>query len=130
MAVKKKKVIRKKPAAKKRILKRKKPVARKKAVSKKRRPVSKKPVKKAPAEIPIGKVTHYFPHVQAGVLKITKGLLQVGDTVNIKGHTTNFTQVIESMQIDHVPVTKAEKGAEIGLKVTSRVRNGDLVFKK
>jgi hypothetical protein len=33
------------------------------------------------------------------------------------------------MQIEHVPVNLAEKGAEIGLKVNSRVRNGDLVFK-
>ena len=81
MAVKKKKVIRKKPAAKKRILKRKKPVARKKAVSKKRRPVSKKPVKKAPAEIPVGKVTHYFPHVQYSLRNYTKRSFAVRHSV-------------------------------------------------
>jgi hypothetical protein len=130
LVVKKKKVIKKKPAAKKKILKKKKPVARKKAVLKKRRPVSKKPAPKVPAEKPLGKVTHYFPHVQAGVIKITKNSLEVGQTIRIKGHTTDFSQVIESMQVDHVPVTKADKGAEIGLKVKSRVRNGDLVFKK
>jgi len=131
MAVKKKKkVIKKRPASKKRVLK-KKPAARKKPVVKKKALLKKKPIakKKAPAEIPIGKVTHFFPHVQAGVIKVIKGPFEVGQSIKIKGHTTDFTQVIESMQVDHVPVTTAEKGAEIGLKVNSKVRHGDLVFK-
>ncbi|MDP3143116.1 MAG: hypothetical protein Q8N14_04150 [Candidatus Omnitrophota bacterium] len=135
MAVKKKKkIIKKRPASKKKILKkkpvsRKKPVIKKKAPAKKKATPKKKPIVKAPAEIPIGKITHYFPHVQAGVIKVIKGPLEVGQTIKIKGHTTDFTQTIDSMQIDHVPVTKAEKGAEIGLKVASKVRHGDLVFK-
>ena len=126
MATKKrKKTIKRKPA-KKRVLKKK--VAAKKKILKKKNPAAKSLAKKTPAERPIAKITHFFPHVQAGVAKILKGTLEVGQAVHIKGHTTDFTQTIESMQIDHVPITKAEKGAEIGLKVTSRVRHGDLIF--
>ena len=129
MAVKKKKkVIKKKPVTKKKALKKKKVIVRKKAVVRKKSAGKKKPTPKVPAEKPIGKVTHFFPHVQAGVIKL-KAPLEIGQTIKIKGHTTDFTQLIDSIQIDHVPVTKAEKGAEIGLKVKSRVRNGDLVFK-
>lgn len=128
-AVKKKKVVKKKPAGKKRTVIRKKLTAKKKPAARKKVLKSKKPRVKAPAEIPIGRVTHYFPHVQAGVVKILKDSLETGQTIKIKGHTTNFTLTIESMQVDHVPVNKADKGAEIGLKVNSRVRNGDLIYK-
>lgn len=123
---KKKKRPAKRSAGKKKAIR--KPVRKpaKKPVRKKT-PAKKKPMPKA--QQPIGKVTHYFPHVQAGVVKVLKGPLSVGDTITVKGHTTNFTQKIESMQIDHVPITVAQKGAEIGLKVTSLVRHGDLVFK-
>ena len=76
----------------------------------------------------IGKITHYFPKVRAAVIKL-KAPLSVGETIKIKGHTTDFKQVISSMQIDHVAVTTAKKGAEIGLLVKSRVRQHDRVLK-
>lgn len=77
----------------------------------------------------IGQVTHYFPHVKAAVIKIKKGPLVIGDSVQIKGCTTDFKQKIDSMQIDHKPITKATKGNEIGLKMEKRVRVNDLVYK-
>ena len=113
-----------------------------KKISKKRKP--KKPTKKAPkkkakakkkafaktqtpkAQI-IGVVTHYFSHVQAAVVKLKKPLA-VGDTVLIKGSTTNFEQRVESMQIDHVSIQTAKKGDEIGLEVKDRVREHDLLL--
>ena len=127
MALKKrpKKTVKKKPA-KKRVVKkiaRKKPA--KKAVSKKKAAVVK--VKK-PKEKVIGIITHYFPHVQAAVIKL-KAPLSVGDTIKIKGHTTDFTENITSMQIDRVPVNSGKVGQEIGLLVNSRVRQHDLVYK-
>ncbi|RJP29212.1 MAG: translation elongation factor-like protein [Candidatus Omnitrophota bacterium] len=76
----------------------------------------------------LGVVTHYFPKVRAAVIKL-KGLLSVGDKIRIKGHTTDFTQVVNSIQIDHVVVNQAKKGAEIGLLVNSRVRQHDAVTK-
>jgi hypothetical protein len=78
----------------------------------------------------IGKVTHYFPKVKAGVIKITKGPLRLGDVIYIKGHTTDFKQRISSMQIERKPIKIAKKGALIGLRVKQRVRQNDIVFKE
>ena len=107
--------------AKKRVVAKKRPVAKSK----------KKPVLKKAPKIEgtlIGTVTHYFPHVQAAVIKL-KGPLTMGETLKIKGHTTDFTQVITSMQIDRVDISSAKKGDEIGLQVSSRVRQGDKAYK-
>ena len=129
----KKKAVKRKPA-KKRIVKK---TLKKKTVKKTARKITRKAVtKKKPAaakakktkENLIGSITHYFPHVQAAVIKL-KAPLSVGDTIKVKGHTTDFTQAIVSMQIDRVPVNSAKVGAEIGLLVKSRVRQHDLVYK-
>ncbi|MFH1790856.1 MAG: hypothetical protein ABH885_02595 [Candidatus Omnitrophota bacterium] len=87
--------------------------------------------KRTEAELgePIGEVTHYFPHVKVGVVKIKKGSLSAGDTVYLKGHTTDFEEKIGSMQVNHRNVDKASKGQEIGVKMKHRVRKGDLVYK-
>jgi len=77
----------------------------------------------------IGRVTHYFGHIQVAAIEITEGILRVGDTIHIKGHTTDFTQTIDSMQIDKKPVQEAAAGQTIGLKVQDHVRPHDLVFK-
>ncbi|MBU1727444.1 MAG: translation elongation factor-like protein [Candidatus Omnitrophica bacterium] len=76
----------------------------------------------------IGVITHYFPKVRAAVVKL-KGPLKAGDTIKIKGHTTDFTQGVVSMQLDHEIIDEAKKGQEIGLLVASRVRQHDLVCK-
>src|SRR3989338_317775 len=93
-----------------------------------KRKTTKPSVKKIPKENIVGKITHYFPHVRAAVIKL-KAPLSVGDVVKIKGHTTDFKQNITSLQIDRVPVTSAKKGEEIGLLVDSRVRQHDTVYK-
>jgi len=125
-AAPKKKAIKRK-ATKKRAIKRRpakrKAAARKKAI--KRRPAQKKLGRK---EKIIASITHYFPKVQAAVLKL-KAPLTIGDAIKVKGHTTDFTQTVTSMQIDHVPINSAKKGDEIGLLVNSRVRRRDTVFK-
>lgn len=110
------------------------PAAKKKTVEKKARKkvVKKKTITKtkdiSPVLPVVGKVTHFFPHVSAAVIKLSAEL-KSGDMINIKGHTTDFKQTIESMQIDHVPVNEARKGNEIGVKVKDRVRIGDIVYK-
>jgi len=126
----KKKTIKKK-AAKKAMKKTIKKISAKKSVVKKK-PI-KKSVKKPVAvkkikENIIGKITHYFPHVRAAVIKL-KHPLAVGDTVRIKGHTTDFTQKVVSLQIDRTTISEAKKGQEIGLLVDSRVRQHDVVIK-
>ncbi|MFH1369508.1 MAG: translation elongation factor-like protein [Elusimicrobiota bacterium] len=79
-------------------------------------------------EILLGTVEDYFAHVGVATLKLKKELA-VGDTIRINGHTTELTQVAESMQIDHKPVNAAKSGDDIGIKVNDRVRKGDQVFK-
>jgi putative protease len=77
----------------------------------------------------IGEVTHYFPHVNAAAVKLLKDGLKIGDEVYIKGHTSDFKETVESMQLDRVPIDVGRKGQEIGLLVKSRVRIGDTVYR-
>lgn len=126
---KKKKVKRRKKVIKKRVIKKR--VTKKRRASK-RRPLKKvKPVKrpslKAEGRV-VGRVTHYFPRVMAAVVKL-KAPLAINDNIKIKGHTTDFTQSVTSIQINHVPINLAKKGQEIGLLVNSRVRQHDVVYK-
>ena len=101
-----------------------------KVVKVKSRPgkVKAKKVKKKMPQI-IGRITHYFPHVKAGVVLVTKGRIALGDSLQFKGHTTDFKQKVNSMQINNVPINKAKAGQEIGLLVKSRVRHNDVVYK-
>lgn len=77
----------------------------------------------------IGKITHYFSKINVGILELSKGTLQVGDTIHIKGHTSDFYQKIESMQLEHDPVDKVKLGEPVGIKVENSVRENDVVFK-
>lgn len=81
------------------------------------------------AEQLIGQVTHYFGKAQVAGIKITEGQLNVGDTIHIVGHTSDFTQTIESMQIDRAPVESAQVGDEIGIKVAEHAREHDRVYR-
>jgi len=75
----------------------------------------------------VGEVTHYFGHIPAGIIKLG-GKLKKGDTIHFKGATTDFTQEVASMQIDHKDIDSAKKGDEVGIKVNERVREGDEVL--
>ncbi len=77
----------------------------------------------------IGTVTHYFGKVGVASIEITHGQLHVGDTIRILGHTSDFTQTIESMQIDHNPVESASTGDLVGVKVAERAREHDKVYR-
>ena len=81
------------------------------------------------SEVKVGKVTHYFGHLQVAVFEITDGELNVGDTVRIAGHTTNLTQPIETMQVEHQMVQSAKAGQSVAVKVNQHVRKHDVVFK-
>jgi len=76
----------------------------------------------------IGEVTHYFPKVKAAAVMMMKGGLKIGDSIYIKGHTTDFKERVTSIQLDRVPIKVGTKGDEIGLLVKSRVRTGDSVY--
>ncbi|OYD14766.1 hypothetical protein CH330_07600 [candidate division WOR-3 bacterium JGI_Cruoil_03_51_56] len=80
-------------------------------------------------ETKIGVITHHFGKIGVAVIKATETELSVGDTIHIKGHTTDYTQVVESMEIEHQQIQKLKKGEEAGLKVTDKVHENDEVFK-
>ena len=78
--------------------------------------------------VEVGIVSHYFTRINVAVVEL-KAPLAVGDRVLIKGSTTDLEQVVESMQIEHENVQRAEAGQSIGLKVNDRVRENDTVYK-
>lgn len=76
----------------------------------------------------IGKVTHYFTRIGVAVLELEDGLT-VGDTVHISGHTTDFVQRVESMEVEHQKLQAVGAGADVALRVEERVRSGDKIYK-
>ncbi len=77
----------------------------------------------------IGVVTHYFGKITVAIIKIEEEGLKVGDTIRFKGHTSDFTQKVESMELEHKAIQEAKVGESIGLKVSEHVREGDVVYK-
>jgi len=77
----------------------------------------------------VGEVIKFFSKAGVAAIKITEGTLKVGDRIRIKGHTTDFEDQIQSMQVENQPVEKAEVGHLIGIKVKDRVREKDAVFR-
>ncbi len=76
----------------------------------------------------VGRITHYFSKISVAVIEVTNGSLKVGDTIQIKGATTDLTQKVDSMEVDHASVEEAEAGQSIGMKVSDHVREHDKVF--
>ena len=79
-------------------------------------------------EQPIGKVTHYFPHIAVAAATLS-GELKVGDQVRVKGHTTDFTETIRSLEIEHRKVERAGPGDDVAFQVSEKARPGDQVFR-
>lgn len=75
----------------------------------------------------VGEVSHYFGNISVAGITL-EDALRVGAEIRIVGHTTDFTQSVDSMQIDNEPVEEAAAGDEIGIKVEDRVRVGDDVY--
>jgi hypothetical protein len=79
--------------------------------------------------IEVGHVTHFFSKINVAVVELTEPL-SVGDSIIVKGPTTDFEQIVESMQIEHANIPKAEAGQSIGLKMAEHARERDVVYKK
>ena len=77
----------------------------------------------------IGKIAHYFSKINVGVIELSKGTLKVGETIHVKGHTTDFIQKVESLQVEHKAVDSIKKGESAGLRTECPVREQDLVFR-
>jgi translation initiation factor IF-2 len=80
------------------------------------------------AEERVGVVNDYFAHISVAGIDL-EGTLRVGDTIHIRGHTTDLEQRVDSMQIEHDQVEEAKAGDAIGIKVSDRCRDGDAVYK-
>ena len=76
----------------------------------------------------VGIVTGYYAKLGVAGISLTDGSLQVGDTIRVRGHSTDFTQEVESMQVEHAPIQRAERGSEVAIKVRERVRQNDQVL--
>ena len=143
--VKRKKAPARKPVARKKLALKKKAPARKPAArsaAPKKQPAARPAPRPRPAAIApvpprgplpgeerVGFVTHYYGHLSVAAIRLESGSLRVGDTIRILGHTSDFRQRVESMQIEHQPVTEAGRRQEIGLKVTEHARENDEVYK-
>jgi putative protease len=126
---------RKKPVRKavkkvvKKVLKAAKKVLRKPAP----KPKSRKPTAPAPTPLPgerIGVVTHYYGHLSVAVVKLEPGAtLRVGDNIHIKGHTSDFAQRVDSLQIGHAPVSEVGPNDDFGVKIVDHAREHDVVYR-
>ena len=81
------------------------------------------------AETEIGVIVHYFDKIGVAAIELTEGALAVGDTIRIKGTTSDFTTTVDSMQIEHESVQTADKGASVGMRVPEKAREHDKVLK-
>ena len=79
-------------------------------------------------EIQIGRVIHYYKRIGVAVLELTDDL-GLGDRILILGHTTDFTQQVNSMEIDHQKIQSAGRGMEVALLVEEPVRKSDRVYR-
>ena len=76
----------------------------------------------------IGKITHYFSRINVGIIELSD-VLNVGDKIHIKGHSEDFEQTIDSMQIEHASVNEANAGDSVGISVSNKVHENDAVYK-
>lgn len=134
-----------KPAARRKAAKPRKKAARKTAVRRaparkraraaprKARPVARPVRAAAPETVPgdrIGVVTHYFSHLAVAVIRLDAGTsLRVGDRIHIKGHTTDFGQRVDSLQVEHQAVMEVGPADDFGIKVIDHAREHDIVYK-
>ncbi|MBI3320148.1 MAG: translation elongation factor-like protein [Candidatus Omnitrophica bacterium] len=76
----------------------------------------------------MGKISAFFAHPSAAIVDLTAPL-RLGERIYVKGHTTEFQQVVDSMQLDHQPMQEAAVGQSIAVKMQERCRKGDVVYK-
>ena len=77
----------------------------------------------------IGAVTHYYSHLSVAIIRLESGTMRLGDVIHIRGHTTDFNQKVETLEVNHAPVTEVGPNEEFGLKVVEHAREHDAVFK-
>ena len=123
----KKKVLKKAPARKPPAKAAPKKPAARPAPKPKPKPVE--PVRgPVPGEVRVGVVTHYYSHIMVAAVRLDV-VLSVGQMIHVVGHTSDFRQRVDSIQIEHKQVPEALGGDEIGLKVVQHARDHDVVYR-
>lgn len=134
-----------KPKARRRNLPVKRPAIRRKTAKRAKKPARKAPVRRLapkaakpkppPSTEPpapgarIGVVMHYYGQPSVAVIKLESGTLRVGDTIHIRGHTSDFSQRVDSLQVEHAAVDEVGPDDDFGIKVVQHVREHDIVYK-
>ena len=91
------------------------------------KPPPPRPLQPTAEEQRIGVVTHYYSHLSVVAMQLEPGTtLRVGDIIHIRGHTTDF---LESLEVNHAPVTEVGPNDDFGLKVIEHAREHDIVCK-
>lgn len=113
--------------AKKKKVRKAKKVSKVKRAKKVARPKKVVKIKAKAKEKALGKIDHFFSKISVAAIKVSAPF-KVGDVIHVKGHTTDFVQRVESMQIEHQSVTKVKKGDDAGIRVKEFVRQHDMVY--
>ena len=92
-------------------------------------PMPSLPAQRTSREERIGVVTHYYNHLSVATLRLESGTLRVGDVIHIRGYTTDFSQRVESLEVNHAPATEVGPNDDFGLKVVQHAREHDVVYK-
>jgi hypothetical protein len=94
------------------------------------KPPPSRPPQPTAEEQRVGVVTHYYSHLSVVAMQLEPGTtLRVGDIIRIRGHTTDFTQKVESLEVNHAPVTEVGPNDDFGLKVIEHAREHDIMYK-
>jgi hypothetical protein len=93
------------------------------------RPTPSPPALPAPPGERIGVVTHYYSHLSVATVRLESGALRLGDMIHVRGHTTDFSQKVESLEVNHAPATEVGPNDDFGLKVVEHAREHDVVYK-
>ena len=75
----------------------------------------------------VGVITHYYDKLGVGIIKLDSDI-KIGDRLKFQGHKTDFEQEIGQLQFDHKDIEMGKKDQEVGIKLTDKVREGDIVY--
>ena len=82
----------------------------------------------AGAPIEVGVVLHYYPRAAAGVVALSRPIHR-GDTIHVRGQTTDFVQAVQELALEGAPVSEGMPPQEVGVRLAQRARAGDRVYR-
>jgi len=77
----------------------------------------------------VGKVTHYYPKIGVAAVVLSEHLAK-GDRIRVHGPHEDFYQSVTSMELEHTPITEADEGLDVGIRVEHPVHVGDFICRE